>query len=299
MSKKQHIFLSQKIIKELVNDCFINHVFSSCHDKMDDNMFQIFLKNININSLDDESFLKDERIRRMVDWENMSRKKIIRLMTRDLSILNYIDFEKQKFSITELEIFLRFHPEYINDLNIDFDKIIPKEVLILLKIDPGFCEYVDLYNVQFNRLELQELVKNFIFNENVITKINFNLFDNYINRYVLKKTSTKYIDKINLDSLNVLDWVDILQKNPGMFKYCNTDLFLKGDCFNLIKIASCVYEAYELIEKNKDLISGLGWEKLLLIDLEKYQKICNWSKLNNLNFKILKKKYPDIEKYVN
>jgi len=76
-------------------------------------------------------------------------------------------------------------------------------------------------------------------------------------------------------------------------------LFLKDDCFNLVKIAGYVSEAYSLIEQNKEKISGLGWEKLLLLDFKKYSPICNWAYLKNLNFKILKKTYPDIEQYKN
>ena len=49
--------------------------------------------------------------------------------------------------------------------------------------------------------------------------------------------------------------------------------------------------------ENKDKISGLGWEKLLLLDYQKYSPICNWKSLKNLNFKILKKVYPEIEQF--
>ena len=83
------------------------------------------------------------------------------------------------------------------------------------------------------------------------------------------------------------------------FKYCNQDILVNNDCLNLIKIAHCVPEAYDLIVNNADKISGLGWEKLLKLDFKKYSEICNWSSLNNLNFKILKKLYPEIEQFRN
>ena len=51
------------------------------------------------------------------------------------------------------------------------------------------------------------------------------------------------------------------------------------------------------IEKNKNNLSALGWQNLLILDFKKYSPICNWAILKNGNYKILKKSIPDIENY--
>ncbi len=296
MGKKQ-ILISDSNVKDLVSNAILHCVFSLKHDDMPDYVFKLFLNEVSIQSMDDQTLLKDKRIRQLIDWSKIDRKQLIRLMTRDLTILNQLDFDLQQFTITELEMFLRFHPEYVGRLNIDFDNLTSKECIVLLNIDSNACEFIDFQTIKFTRIDMQYLVRKFIHNERIMNNLNFNLMDNYIKRYILKKTNLKYLNNINLDSFNSLDWEDLIQKNPNFYKLCNPERFIKGDCSFLVNIANCVTEVYDLIVENKDKISAHGWEKLLLLDLKKYSPICNWAIMHNLNFKILKKTYPDIEKY--
>ena len=216
-------------------------------------------------------------------------------MTRDISVLDNINFEAQKFSILELENFLKFHPDYINKINVDFSNLTTKEVLILLKIDNQSHHYIDFNKLEFSRLEIQHLVKYFINNEEIINKLDFEKMDNFIYKFIIKKTKGKYLKKINTSKLTVLDWLDIIQTNPSMISICDLNIFLFGDCYYLTKLASISNDKkiYELIKQNKNKISGLGWEKLLILDFKKYSPICNWAALKNGQLKKIKSIYPD------
>lgn len=299
MFKNQIKNLNLNEIKNFIEESAIHYIFRTKHAEMPDELFKIFLNSVTLQTLDDNSFLKDKRIRNLVDWNKINRKQLIRLMTRDLTILEQVNFEDQKFNIIELEMFLKLHPEYINRIDFDFDNITVKECMVLLNIDVNAAKYMKIGLIPFNRLELQCLIKKFVLDDYIMNSLDFNNMDNYIKRFVLRKTGVKYLNKINLNEFNELDWVDLIQKSPMFFKYCNQDILVNNDCLNLIKIAHCVPEAYDLIVNNADKISGLGWEKLLKLDFKKYSEICNWSSLNNLNFKILKKLYPEIEQFRN
>lgn len=299
MRKNKINLLSDKSWKKLMGEGFLYYVFTNVHYNMPDEIFSLFLNHVSLVSLEDRCFLEDERVRRLVDWNKINRRQLIRLMTRDVSILDKVNLKEKKFRIEELEFFLKFHPEYVNKFDIDFDNLLPKEYIVLLNIDPDFCDYCDLKSIPFDRLQLQDIVKKFIHNDKIVGSLDFNKFDNYIKRQILKKTGSKYMDRINLESFSVLDWVDLLLKKPGFFYLCNKNIFIKEDCFDLVKIAGVVPEAYDLIVENKDKISGLGWEKLLLLDYQKYSPVCKWESLKNLNFKILKKVYPEIEQFKN
>lgn len=300
MSKKQ-IKKDYNIdkIKELIENGILNYTFRMNHRKMPDDIFRLFLNSIVINSLDDYSLLSDDRIRALIDWNSIPRKKLVRLFTRDVSIIDKIDFDNFDFSVSELENFLKFHPEFINKLNIDFETITSKEALILLLIDKTSHHYIDFGFIKFKRSELQQLIKQNIHEEEIMNKLDFNEFDNFICRYILKKTGTKYLDKINLKKFNVLDWINIIEHTPSLYKYCNLNLFIQGDCYYLTKLAAVSNnpEVFDLINKNRKSISGLGWQKLLLLDFQKYSPICNWESLKSFNFKKLKNVYPNIEQY--
>lgn len=296
MAKKQ-MFINDSNVKQLVGDAILHYIFSFKHVEMPDEVFSLFLNEVSIHSMDDQTLLKDKRIRNLIDWNKLNNKQLIRLITRDTTIIEEYNLDFKKFSITELEMFLRFHPEYVSQLNIDFDNLSPKECIVLLNIDSNASDFIDLYHINFNRIDMQYLVKKFVHNEKIINSLNFNLMDNYIKRYILKKTNLKYIVNIDINSFGILDWEDLIQKNPNFFSLCKIENFIKGDCSFLVNIANCVPEIYELIDKNKEKISALGWEKLLLLDFKKYSPICNWTIMRNLNFKILKKTYPDIERF--
>lgn len=300
MAKKQikKDFTYKQII-ELVENGIISYVFKNNHESMPNELFQYFLNNTGINNIDDYSCLRDKRIRSLIDWNKVPKNKILRLITRDTSLIDEINFDLHLFTITELEIFLKFNPEYISKLNIDFENITPKECIIILGIDQNAHYYINFNKIQFSRLDIQTLVKKFAQNEDIINALDFNSMDNFIQKNLLKKTGDKYLGDLNLEKFTVLDWLDLIQSKPTLFKYCNLDLFVKGDCYYLTKLAQLSNEKiiYELIEKNKNNLSALGWQNLLILDFKKYSPICNWAILKNGNYKILKKSIPDIENY--
>ena len=61
-------------------------------------------------------------------------------------------------------------------------------------------------------------------------------------------------------------------------------LFTVTDCYNLVLLVELFPFLSNLIEENKDKITAIGWEKLLINDYDKYSKICNFELLTRKNF---------------
>ena len=71
----------------------ISYVFKNNHESMPNELFQYFLNNTGINNIDDYSCLRDKRIRSLIDWNKVPKNKILRLITRDTSLIDEINFD--------------------------------------------------------------------------------------------------------------------------------------------------------------------------------------------------------------
>ena len=101
-------------------------------------------------------------------------------------------------------------------------------------------------------------------------------------------------NKINIKNLKAKDWLDILSSRPELLEYCNLLLFETNDCYPLVELTSFFPELNYLIEENQYKISGLGWEKLLIRDFEKYENICNWERLTKKNWEKIVQRKPEL-----
>lgn len=255
------------------------------------------LKCINPASFDDREILDNPGLKNMLDWNLLGRKQLVRLMTRDPSIIENLDLKKLDFKVFELGIFLKIYPECIGLFNIDFNNLIGKEIITLLQINPGYIEKINFSSSGLTRLDQLEIIKNFFNNDKIMSLMNFEEFDNIMIKHILTNTGEKYIEKLNLEILSFLDWIDILTQRPKLFQHCDVSQFVQGDCFYLCKLARVLPEVFELIEMNKEKISSNGWEILLINDFEKYSTICDFNKLKIKNWNYIIGKCPNLEKF--
>ncbi len=283
-----------------VKNAICQYVAFTLPDRVTDEDYKILLKFIKptaFKGIDDQTFLKNKRLVRLVDYERLDRQQVIRLMTRNTWIFENINLDHWKFFVKEVEIFLRSHPQYVRNFNFDINLLTGSEIIILLKADLNYLYEIDFNNKKFSRLDFQDMIKYFANINLAMEKLNFEQLDNFQIRTLILNTKAKYINELDLTKLNALDWLAILEEHPKLINHCPIEIFETGDYFNLVKLVCILPELYPLIEKNRDNISALGWEKLILRDYQLYEDICQWHKLREGNWKAILNKRPFLRQY--
>lgn len=274
-------------------------IFNLSHTLDDDEYCKMinFIDPDYLKKISDDDFLKDKRLCKYIDYNRINRTQLIRLMIRDESIIEYIDLKKTEFKILELEFFLKIHPDKLKCFEFNVDNLTGREAIILLATDLNYLYEIGFEKIKFSRLELQELINNFYDVEEVINKIDFELLDNFILKTIIIKTKDKYINRIDLNKLNNIDWVDILKIYPDLFCYCRPDIFTSSNgLYQLVNLVKSVDGFDHLIIENKDNLTALDWEMLLLHD-EKFIDYCNFSLFKTINWNSILKEKPHLKDF--
>lgn len=244
-----------------------------------DEFFKELIDKIDLSNISDRDFFSNERIRKFVDYERISKKQLVRLITRDPEILNKVNIGKFRFKIKDLQYFLKLWPEYIKLFNFDLKNVSGEELIILLGVDVSYADQVDFEKINFAKYQLTEFLQKFHHRKPIIRRI-LNCesisseIDNFQMRNLIISTGSEFCEYLNLSKLTDLDWFEILKKRREMIGWCDTSIFEKNDCYILVKLLPYVPELENLIISNKEKLSNLGWEKLLRYDFEKFYPLC-------------------------
>lgn len=274
---------------------------SICHysaflkiDEITDDVFKKLLPHVNYDVIPDKDFLSNVRILKHICWDNVGRQKILRLLTRDINLLEKIDIKKYNFSVIELTPILIQHRDLYNELGIDFNNLNGIEAIRLLECDNSLIDKINLRKYTFRKKDVLVMIKKFKSNDNIINQLNLSELDHFNIRTLIVETGVKFIEKLNLDTLKATDWLAILEKRPELLEYCNLLLFEKNDCYLLTQLIKMFPELDYLIDENKNKISALGWESLIMDNLEKYKDICCWDKFTSKNWNNVLRKHPQL-----
>lgn len=250
-----------------------------------DEFFEKLINFIDLSNLSDREFFSNEKIKKFVNYDRISKKQLIRLITREPEIINKVNIGKYKFKIKELQYFLKMWPEYVDVFNFNMENITVDELIVLMGISMSYSELVDFNRMSFGKYHITDFIKNFshrhVLMNRLIDSVGFReSMDNFHIRTLLKKTGTMYIEKLDISKMNEFDWFEVIKSNHEMIEYCDLSVFEKNDCYLLAKLARFSPNLVPFIEKNKDRISNLGWEHLLRVDFETYYPMCCFDCLN-------------------
>lgn len=290
--------MNQKI-KEIISNAFAHCIALNIYDSknrqtLPENIKKYYQKKINPNSIQDKELVKNVEMYDYINWNITERNKVIRILARDIELLERIDIEKYKFSITELfPLFLRY-PELISELLLDFNNLSPLEAIKLLECNEDLIEQIDISNYTFSKKDMLEIISKFKNSEKIMERLDLTVLDHYSTRNLISKTGVDYIDRVNLKLLKPIDWLDILEQQPDLIDFCDLNIFIVNDCYLLTKLVLLFPDLSYLIENNKEKISALGWENLINEDLERYQDICIWEKFTETNWNSILKKNPHL-----
>jgi hypothetical protein len=273
-----------QIKKEIIKKAICHYAALIDSKYLPEPFFNVLSKFINPNFIDDKSLLSNERIKNHIDWDKLDKLKLLRLIVRDKYILERLDLNKHDFTLRDLIPVFIMHPDLIDYFEIDFNTLSGIDAINLLKINTVFIEKIDLGKYKYSKNEIVQILESFHGCPKIIENLNIENLDHYAIRTLVIKSGEKYLEKLDLKKIKALDWLEILKKRPDFIKYCDLDLFQTGDCFLLTKLVQIVPDLSYLIEENKEKISALGWEELLVFDQEKYSKHCNFDCLSKKNW---------------
>ena len=285
---------------DAVKNAICNYVAFNLDNRLTDEQFFKIVNFIDVRTLkkiNDDAFNSNKRLKKFINLNRMDRKQVIRLVTRDITLFDRLDLKHFNFTINELEYFLGSHPHFVRRFNFDLNLVTGKEVIILLKADLNFLYEIDFNDKKFTRLDFQDMIRLFSDVDEAMQQINFNELDNFLIRTLIIRTKEKYINDLNLNKLNYLDWLEILKEHPNLLKHCDLTLFTSGDCFKLAQLVCVIPELDYLIQENYDNISPLAWEKLILYNPERFTSICNFSVFKEINWKNILRKKPYLRQF--
>lgn len=288
-----------QIKKEIIKKAICHYAALIDSKYLPEQIFNILSKFINPNFIDDKSLLSNDRIKNHIDWDKLDKLKLLRLIIRDKYVLERLDLNKHDFTLKDLIPVFMMHPDLIEYFEIDYNNLTPIDAINLLKINTVFIEKIDLSKYKYSKNEIVQILESFHGCPKIIENLNIENLDHYAIRALIMKSGEKYIDKLDLKKLKALDWLEILTKKPEFIKHCNLELFTIGDCFLLTKLVQIIPDLDYLIEENKDKISALGWESLLIFDHEKYSKYCNFDCLSKKNWLNITTYHPGMTNLMN
>lgn len=282
--KMQPIKLTIQNKREIIKNAICHYAALINPELLPDGIFRVLAPYINPNFIEDKALLSNERVKDLIDWDKLDKQKLIRLIIRDKYVLERLDLNKHNFSLKDLIPVWISHPDLIDYFDIDWDDLSGVDAIKMLKINPAFIEKINLNKYKYSKFDIAKILEDFHQYPQIIDKINLESLDHFSIRTLLLKSGTKYIDKLDLSKLKVVDWLEILKSRPTLREHCDIEIFNTGDMFYLIKLISVFPDLDYMIEEHKDKITPLGWETLLIQDPEKYVPLCDFEKLSKKNW---------------
>jgi len=286
-------------ISKILSNAFSHSIALSLFDdekktELPESLVDFYDKKINPNTILDKELVKSHNLHDKIDWSIIEKNKAIRILARDISLLERINIEELKISTADLYPIFIQHPELIHDFVKDFDELTPLEAIRLLECNEDLIDYIDITKYKFNKNDMSEMVKKFIFSKRIMERLDLSSLEHFQTRKLICKTGVDYIDRLNISQLKSSDWIEVLEQHPELIEHCNLSIFENNDCYLLTKLVIKFPEIDYLIVRNADKISALGWENLINEDLERFQDFCKWEKFTESNWSKILKKHPHL-----
>lgn len=246
----------------------------------------------------------NEKIRDIINWHKFDRMKLVRILIRCID-QNVNDLDKIKKSLQQYEykvrdltfLFMR-RPEFLEFFSIDLNKIETTDAATLLSLGSDyFLDKIDFSKYTFNFRESMNIIKAYGFRREIIENVNYKSLKGYQVSEILINSGERDLDILDISILTNIDWINLLEVRPDMFKYCDYSKFMSGDIFYSIKLC-CMFDNIDLshlvLDRDIDLISPLGWETLLIKKPEKFLAYCDFSKLDTSSWGYILKSRPEL-----
>jgi len=291
------------IISISVN-AFISDMFCRHWDELPRSVLRHIAKVVDYETVEDRIIVDNKEIRELIRWDRLRKQKLIRILVRCID-QGVEDIEEIKASIGQYEykikdlhfLFMR-RPEFVEFFPIDLGNINTVEAAMLLSFGSNyFLDKINFSKYRFNFRESMNIIQGYKYDRNIIEKVNYKSLKGYQVAEILIHTIERDLDILDISTLNNIDWINLLEIRPEMLKYCNYSKFMSGDVFYSIKLC-CMFKDSDLshliTERDMNAISPLGWEMLLIEKSDVFLELCDFSKLEEINWNYILKSKPEL-----
>ena len=237
------------------------------------------------------AFVKNEKLLQVAHRSNMTSSRLIGLIHAHPIVINHIELNNFKFEKEELIGLLVVHPELFDYFEVDFNDFSLMQLVRIYSKNINLNTKVDFSKFNPSIEEIRIIINNYIKDKHVVELLDFNTLNNNQIRRILSEHGEYFVDKLNLNKLKPLDWIDILNKRRELFKYCDLKSFIKADGYELARLVIMFEDLEYLIKENKSILGAMAVETLLLHDPQKYLSMVDTSKLKDKNWMVITKKH--------
>jgi len=288
-------------------EAFLLDMFCKHSEHLPHSVLKHIAKTIDYNTVPERTIAEKEEIRNVVRWEKIDKMKLIRIFIRcldlDVDIIEKVKPQLDKFDykIKDLIHLLGRRPHYIQHFPVQLSKMTTSEAALILALgDDYFLDKIDFSKYKFNFKESMEIIQGYKYKREIIEQVNYEALKGYQISEILSTVGDRDLDILDIKELTNMDWINLLSYKPEMLEHCDYDKFMRGDIFYSIRLC-CMFDApdlsYLVTERDTDSISPFGWEKLIIEKPEIFLAHCNFSKLDENNWKSILDRHPDFFKY--
>lgn len=296
-------------IVSIVAEAFLVDILCNHWEEIPKGALKHIVSSINYKNIPENFFISNEEIRNMVRWDRVEKMKLLRILIRcldqEIKDLDKIkkSLKRHDYKVRELRFLLKREPEYIQHFPIDLSKVGTSDAATLLSLGHSYyLDKIDLLKHNFNFKESMNIIVGYNYERSILEKVNYKSLKGYQVSDILIQTGDRDLDLLNISTLTNIDWVNLLEHRPDLLKYCDYTKFMMGDIFYSIKLC-CMFKDVDLshliIDRNMDDISPFGWEKLIIEKPETFLAYCNFSKLDENNWKQILETHPEFVIYKN
>lgn len=275
--------------------CMYKHLMTK------DELVHVF-NTLDYNNIEDRYLADDPSLYPYIKWDRLGKMQAIRMAARNLEILRYVNLKKYNYKIRDIFFLIKRDYNILFDyFNFDFENLSYDDAYFLLCLgNEEFLKMIDIKKYDFKFLEMIDIIRAYNYRRSIILDLNYPELKNYQATEILIMTGEENVDLFNLDLLSTLDWLKLLTYQPNFLYSCDFDKFKSGDPFNLVQLVVMFDKpdlAYLIGEIDKRGITPFGWEKLLISKPDKFAAECDFSKLNEANWSVIKSYRPELLVY--
>jgi len=294
-------------VELIITNAFLSDLLSNHWPELSTDILKHIAINVDYKTVPDGVIADNKEIRDIIRWDRLEKMKLIRILIRcidkDVEDLDNIknNLHKYEYKISDLSYLFMRKPEFIDFFPIDLKKLNTSEASFLLSFGSNFfLDKIDISKYTFNFRESMNIIRAYNYDRGILEKVNYKSLKGYQISEIIINTGQRDLDILDITLMNNIDWINLLEVNPEMIKYCNYNKFMSGDIFYSIKLY-CMFDdidlSYLVINRNTEEISPLGWEILLIKKPDKFLNICNFDKLEEVNWIKILKFNPEFSKY--
>jgi len=287
---------------DIICESIIASYFCSYFEELSEPELKHINNFINYELVPDRLIADNSYIHKHIEWDRISKMKAIRLVSRNLDLIQYIDLKKYDFIIREMFWFIKSdYTKLFKYFNFDFSKSTHEDNYLLLCLGVEYFEKtIPIESFNFSFIEIMDIIKAYKYKREITLRLKHDLLKSYQVTEILSMTGEENLDLFNLEILSTLNWIELLNYQPEFIERCDFDKFKKGDLFNLVQLVILFEDpdlSYLIFEINNSDISPFGLEKLLICNPEKFIDICDFSKLNEDNWNRILTERPELVAY--